>query len=354
MTDSTLTFNPAYGTSTVLPTGEMVINAIKDIGEMTAPHRHLAGDDVTRISAIHGRELVFQATGKVYRSSSMMSTTQSVIPVFAAFNGVTNRTEADYKLVGYARSSPALQGQAGREMSGAFAVAIGGTVTIVCNSPIPLPVGCRVRWCIPQTPGLPEDRYKKGRLLAELREFKPSEVANVEDMHRIISGHINGFDTSRLGTAQREKIGTFLEMWQCIKMMVFTGVVQTSGNMSSQQKLAYAAILGLVTPDHGTKDYKKQSRAAQADLLDAIFQKTTDKNGNSHTAPDIHAFAGENLQSKQIDVRKKQLARLQRSQMSMMITSLSSMLDQALSTVIGFTPSGGIPGEDMDIVLSKN
>lgn len=360
--------NPAVepGASPVMMTGEVVINGRKDVTEIEGRAASLGPNQIVHVAHIARGDLVFARKGKMPINTQGFGDTETAVDAFAAFDGVTHTPDNNYVFLGVSRNPPMHQDTPGHELAAhVFAIQIGGSRTIEMRSAVAIPKCARIAWRIPRTDGLMPDRTHHGRVLAELFEFKTSEISvKPAKLHGMIKRVLSGkLDTSNMHISDRAPFTNASRIWEAIQAIAFSSAVvyaessAGAGGLSDDKKLEMAEHFGLVTPKStdGNRDQKMaKSKVITQRLLDVVFQCEQDaKTGISYPSSNVAAFRLHDGGQLQPDVRKKQVATRQMAQFETVFDTMVTVYDDAYSRVIGMCVSGGVPNGVGDVVLKR-
>lgn len=368
MTDSMLPLLGQSGLSPVMMTGEVVINARKDMQEYESRQGDFGVGGLIHIAHIAQNDMVFIRKGKQPVRTNGFGDNEYAVDVFVSFNGATHESDSTFQFVGIARAPPMHQGMAGRETGEwGFALQIGGSRTLPCRSHVVIPIGSRLIWKIPRDlTGLMPDTSKHGRILAEIAPYKPSEsVIKPHILHQMIHAQMHSsIDLANLNVADRGAYQNAWKVWESIQSVAFSAVLVFLENDKARfpngvppaEKLKVAEQFGLVAiSDRApTAEVDQQRfRDTTAQLLDVFFQSKSVGNGISAPAKDLTAFettvdGGYNPNAKQRAVSAKQSA----GYLGIYDTLINMYADEQ-SRVFGWTLNGGHPGQDTDVVLKR-
>ena len=353
MTDRAMGFNGRPNTSRITQTGGIVYNANQD-----GPEYGRRGPLMIPVESavkVYPMDLMFARTNVPAPRSK--GTLESAIACWAGWDGARHEAASKFKFVGLARSTAQLQGMKGRELGRAFALWIGGSATIMCRSLLAIRQHARVMWIPPTSDKLTIDPSGHGRHLAGLQEFIPSECATEPlRMHEMINRKLNGFDMSKLSNEQKTEHGQAITFWNSILSIAFTAYITVEEEAGrSPDKLKAARLFGLNSIiDSGAE--KEAAGKFQKKLLDRTFVAVYDKKKNiSHQAEALKIFPGtatQTVKSKDAQLQR-QVNWRQANQVSNITETLIIMYDQRVSRIIGWTPSGGKPGFDFDIIMNR-
>jgi hypothetical protein len=361
------------GLSPVMMTGEVVLNAKKDMQEYESRQGDFGVGGLIHISHIAQNDMVFIRKGKQPVRSQGFGDNEYAIDVFAAWNGATHELDDAFEFVGIARAPPMHQNMQGREtMEAGFALQIGGSRTLRCISHSVIPIGSRLVWKIPRDlMGLPEDNQKHGRILAEICAYKPTNaIVAPHNLHNMIYNQMHSkIDIAALNVADRAAYQNAWKVWEGMQSLAFSSILSylafgtdangtrlyPNGVIPSLKKLEIAEQLGLVQiSDRAVNSdaTKKRFRDTTALLLDTLFQSKV-TGDLSAPSKDLTAFpftvdGGYNPDAKERAVSAKQAVAY-----NTLYDTIIVMYDSEKSREFGWTMNGAAPGQDIDVVLKR-
>jgi len=373
MSDKMLPLLGQSGLSPVMMTGEVVLNAKKDMQEYESRQGDFGVGGLIHISHIAQNDMVFIRKGKQPVRSQGFGDNEYAVDVFAAWNGATHELDDAFELVGIARAPPMHQNMQGREtMEAGFALQIGGSRTLRCISHSVIPIGSRLCWKIPRDlTGLPEDNQKHGRILAEICAYKPTNaIVAPHNLHNMIHNQMHSkTDLAALHNADRAAYQNAWKIWEGMQSLAFSSVLvylanavdaagarlYRNGVIPAAKKMEIAEQMGLVGISDravGSAAAKKRFQDTTSQLLDTLFQSKV-VGDISAPSKDLTAFpftvdGGYNPNAKERDVSRKQA-----SGYNALYDTMIVMYDSEKSREFGWTMNGAAPGQDIDVVLKR-
>jgi len=357
---------PVNNSSPITPTGETKYNARVDEAEWRTRQGHLGAADVRRVAEVHQRDLVFGRRGRKPSSLIKRGMQDSHAPAFAAFNGILHHSEDEFKFLGLATNAPEHQARNG-PLGKQFAIYVDGSNTIVCRSALAIPKFAKLAWSLPRSPDLPIDGAGAGRMLAEIREYKAGEsIVRPHQLHAMIArGTAPG--GAKLSPADEKRHQFPLQLWEQLRAIGFTFVLaflesdtddEAPGRVDDREKLRIAEIFGMIDARGANRAQKSgsQMRAAKfaRHALDAVFQMSNNaRTGASAHNDSLGAFPLHPAGVQTTDQRTQEVARQQSGQVAGLLQGIINAFASEQERVIGFTPSGGFPGFNMDIVMRR-
>jgi hypothetical protein len=264
------------------------------------------------------------------------------VAAFASLNDVLHYDESSLKFLGIARGVPEHQGRHSGVNSGQFAIRVGGTGTMFCNSSGPISKMATLAWRIPKDMTvLPVDVTGAGRVLAEIYEYNPKEAAH--DAHRIfalVASVLGGSDEPK--STKHADYASF-SIWRFLRNIAFTFALEYQKKknpaMTDADKQALAKDFGLAAGG---------DTALQMKMLSAVFQMTYSA-GRGVASSSTLAFPLDEITAPE----KKKISLQQVDQVKLLIGHIKSLYHDENERIIGYSPSGGIAGAQFDVVLKS-
>lgn len=347
------------GTQPIAPTGQSKMNA--EVDAVWYTNRGMQKDDKR---AFPGQgDLVFIVANRKPDKRAKRGLNVDRVPAIATFNNALHYNEADFVFFGVAVNE-AEHARRNGPLGAQFAVQIGGTRTILLRSMMPVGQGARLMWSLPrQTADSIVDPYGAGRLLAEIHEYKPGmSVARPNNLHSMMARSVRNM---KIADADKRHHQAAYKMFEALLHVAYTVELarrrsENGGNDVNQlEKMQLAEQYGLVKARGGNvSTQNKRNEAAMAfqkDALDDIFGMAyNETTGKSHKVNGRAAFELAPMGTAVSDPRTQDIARQQAGQMSGIIDVLLVMYDEEQRRIIGYTPTGGFPGRNIDTILSKH
>jgi hypothetical protein len=356
----------------ITETGIVVYNGVQDGDEINSRRGKLGESKIEDVAANYPGDLIFTRTGRRQSAASKTNPLpmNGAIPGWSAFNGVTDEHDSNFRLCGEARTTNQLQGMQGRALDRAFALKAGGTSTIRLISALPIAARTVLMWAVPRSPDLPSDITGRGRKLAEIKEYKPSELLTGRlSMHQLIKRQSSTpINPALLNNEEEIELSQALLFAAAVRTIAFTAVVthsekKPSGGaaaLNDAQKIDLAILFGLVDPDdtlQNAAQTKKDSAVFQNQLIDAVFMATFDsKTMLSRTDESKAAFVGPAVDLKGGRVRgqsgnpkQKQVKRAQLMAITDITSSTATLIESRKTRIFAISLTPGRPGQDIDI-----
>jgi hypothetical protein len=340
--------------SPVVPTGYSIFNAKVDPHELHK-RRIGAGLEAQRVLNLYERELVFIRVGRLPNHDPHVDLPCAY--VFATFNGIDLATarESEFRFAGLARNSPEHMNRNG-VVNAHFAVFADGGNTIVCRSKLPISPGSYLKWRIPRGPGVPVDEKNLGRVLPEIVAHNPADTQLTslvvhQTLHRLAAKkEIHPEDTEQAQVASAA--------WVKVRAIAYLAhlayVEATTGQpLTNAQKLTAATVFGIVKADGDP--LKEQRDRMQKLMPDRVFQMSFNATGNkSSTDENMRPFKLDRTHAgATLGAKETQIARECADPFGGLVTICMKQLEEDMRDVIGYTNSGGYPGQNMDVVLRR-
>jgi len=367
MTDKVLPLLGQSGLSPVMMTGEVVVNARKDMGEYESRQGDFGVGGVIHIAHIAQNDMCFIRKGKQPLKQNGFGDNEFAMDVFVAFNGATHELDQAFTFIGIARAPPMHQNMQGRETGEwGFAMQIGGSRTIQTRSLVVIPIGSRLVWKIPRDlTGLPLDTSKHGRILAEIAPYKPSDaVVLPQNLHAMIYRQMFLPQTlADMNIAERALHSNAWKVWEGLSALAFAIVlVHSQVDTVTYPNGVPAAKKLQLAGQYGVTEISDRSPTATADkkrfqdtnllLLNSVFQSkwTGEKSvpTDDYAAFESTVNGGYNPNAQQVAVAAKHSS----AYLTIYDTMINMYADQQ-SRVFAWTMNGGHPGHDMDVVLKR-
>lgn len=321
----------AYNNQKNTETGFAVLNAFLSVaqghGENNFSHAVMPGD------------MVFADKHNQFARKGNHS-----VAAFASLNDVLHYDESSLKFLGIARGVPEHQGRHSGVTGGQFAIRVGGTGTMFCNSNGPISKMATLAWRIPKdVTVLPVDVTGAGRVLAEIYEYNPKEAAH--DAHRIFTLVASVFGGSEEPVSKKHSDYASFSIWRFLRNIAFTFALEyekvKNPSLTAAQTMELAKAFGLAPGGGG--DLQLQMK-----MLEAVFQMNY-KAGRGVASSSTLAFPLEENTAPE----KKKVSLQQVDQVKLLIGHIKSLYHDDHERIIGYSPSGGIPGAQFDVVLKS-
>ena len=347
------------GTQPIAPTGQAKMNA--EVDKIWYTNRGMQQDD--KRAFVGQGDLVFIVVGRKPDKRAKRGLNIDRVPAIATFNNAMHYSEADFAFFGVAVNE-AEHARRNGALGQQYAVQIGGTRTILLRSTMPVGQGARLMWALPRTTAdTIVDPYGAGRLLAEVHEYKPGmSVARKNNMHALMARSVRNL---KIADGERRQHQAAYKMFESLLHIAYTVELarrrmENGGNDVSQaEKLNLAEEYGLVKVRGGNVNTQKareqKALQFQMEALDDIFgMQYNPTTGKSHKVNGRTAFELSPMGTAVSDSRTQEIARQQAGQVGGVIDTLLVMYDEEQRRIIGYTPTGGFPGRNLDCILSKH
>jgi len=369
MTDYALAANQRNRTSVITETGIVVYNGVQDGDEINSRRGKLGESKVDDVAANYPGDLIFTRTGRRQSAASKTNPLpmNGAIPGWSAFNGVTDEHESNFRLCGEARTTNQLQGMQGRALDRAFALKAGGTSTIRLISALPIAARTVLMWAVPRSPNLPSDISGRGRKLAEIKEYKPSEMLTSRIlMHQLIKRQsTTPVNPASLNNEEEVELSQVLLFAAGIRTIGFTAVITAAASrggavISDQDKLDLAVLFGLIDPDDSKSTAvadKAKAATFQNQLIDAVFMASfnpktmlsrTDEDKAAFTGPAVDLKGGR-VRGQSGDPKKKAVKRAQLMAVTDITSATATLIESRKTRIFAIALTAGRPGQDIDV-----
>lgn len=315
----------AYNEQKNTPTGFAVLNAIvkQDVTVDGDYSKAILPDDLC-----FGNKL-----------NTMVSKKIEHVEAFTSVSSVPYAHDDDLHFLGVARGVPQHQGRASSAQSGQFAIQVGGTGTIRCNSQGPLKKFAPIAFRIPRpNSNLPADIARSGRVLAEVYVYDPSEAAY--DAERIFFVVANALQNPGQVLPKRSNDYASFGIYKALRSIAYSFAVAAEENLTPAIKVELAKKYGLI-PDAAKK-------AMHQRMLNSVFQMQL-VGGTPQKEPALLAFEFKDTESEQ----NKDVSVQQVDQVERLVGMIKSLYKNDQDRIIGYLPSGGLAGKNADIVFKS-
>jgi hypothetical protein len=367
MSDKMLPLLGQSGLSPVMMTGEVVINARKDMQEYESRQGSFGPSGLIHVSHIAQNDMVFIRKGKQPTRMIGFGDNESAIDVFAGFDGIQHEDDDSFQFVGVARAPPMHQGMQGREtMEAGFALQIGGSRTLLCRSRQVIPIGSRLYWKIPRDDGIAVDTSKHGRVLAEICAYKPSDALLEPTMvHRMIKDVMGQkIQMSNLHNSDRAAHQNAMRIHEAFRAVAFSAVAvylkhkAGGGGVVTGAALDEAAqmfrLMPIKSSDPNGKAKEQTAQETTDDWDDTLLQAEVDaQTGNSVSSANKTSYPMTIDGAYNPNSDQKKVAALQGAQYRTIYETMLTMQGALHSRKFAWTQSGGHPDGDIDVVLAR-
>jgi len=292
------------------------------------------------------------------------------LPVLSALNGLpaasAKAVDRCIKWWGFARGETANEHVPGNS-NGAVAIVVQGVLTVMHSGVVSIPAGATVCLRAPTEEEAALQIFtgrQKGKAIGLLEEYKP----NLDAMDAA-----NGFESlmNGLGVETRrrdrdiseDQAEAFDQWWQAQRVMLMTmflefSVLNAQDEKKSREKIDedirknskdLAVTFGLVRDSDNAKNNKAID--FQKRLLKRIFVRDVFPNGMPDEANTQLFFPLENSTNFGESRVLFDLARLQKSAVENQFNAIIGAHARRLNSIIGRTPTGGVPGGSIDLVF---
>lgn len=332
----------------------MAVTQARVTNRQVSPGRRCADDQGLVpgvVCVVDDHDLIF---GFIERRHSRNDIGDDVeIEAFSAMNGLIGKISEDrIRCLGYAR------GKSNPE-TGRYAIASGGTVTIVCRSAVEIPACSRVIWCMAHSANLAPDRLGLNRIMAELQEYKPlvhrPNAIQLHQYNKEVLHHAGKIPVSTHVRRAYEASLNFSEGFLGAFLTLFPTVMQELSSKSGMPPPSPAMIAHLAQLFGFSGSQSKADVAFKSTLLDLLYQCKTDRGGSSYlSASGLFAGTGGVTRKRRQHAAANSVIAVQAFQKDAadnMISSIVQFSDLFASRVIGYTPVGAMPGDDMLMMM---
>jgi hypothetical protein len=263
------------------------------------------------------------------------------VEAFASVANMQHLREEDLQFIGLARGVPQHQGRASSAQSGQFAIQVGGTSTIRCNSQGPLSKFAPIAFRLPgPNAHLPVDIANAGRVLAEIYMYDPTDAAyDAERMFFVVAKALkNPTEEYSRRTVDFASFGIF----KLLRSIAFSFAVALlpPAQATAAGKEALAKQYGLIYDSASAKGYMS--------ALESVFQMRL-SNGTPQNDPALLAFKLDETTPTEL----KEVSMMQVDQVERLVGMIKNIYKNEQDRIIGYLPSGGLPGKKADIVLKS-